>query len=134
MEDRDQEVKTGKTISATFAAVIVLALPSLLAAEPFSVKWQETPPITVQRGDLVMRRGRGMWTRFFIGMSTREKRFSHVGFVHSVSNGVTMLIHAEAEDSTGVGDVHLTPWPEFFKESSDCAIFRYDGETDHLQK
>ena len=95
-----------------------------MMAESDLQQWKDASPIPLKRGDLVFRRGHGLWTKYFINMSTRERRFSHVGIVVSATNMVT-IIHSEASDISGIGDVHISKWSEFFKDSKECAVFRY---------
>lgn len=121
----------------TYKILIFLFLCSLsliIRAESDFKQWKKNPPVILHRGDLVFRRGHGLWTKFFINMSTREKRFSHVGLVVSVTNKA-MIIHSEASDVTGIGDVHISEWDDFFKGSSECAVFRWqrdDGIADKI--
>ena len=56
-------------------------------------------------GDIVLRRGNGMWSRLFANISIHDKRFSHVGII-LVRDGKVTVTHASADDLTGVGAVH----------------------------
>ena len=108
-------------------ALVFLLLPILSAAEGFMCSWQDCPPINLKTGDLVFRRGQGIWTSYFINVSSREKRFSHVGIV--VDGGdEPILIHADADERTGYGFVHTETWCSFFINTLECAVFRYDGD------
>lgn len=98
-------------------------LPILLgAADVFTI-----PTCSIEIGDVVFRRGQGPWTPYFIDCSSREKRFSHVGIVVSNKNEVTVA-HAEANDWTGVGDVHLQSLDGFLSGALEQAVFRYQGD------
>lgn len=95
--------------------------------------WRDFPPVHLETGDLVFRRGQGMWTRFFINASSREKRFSHVGLV--VSNETeAVIIHADADDSTGIGQVRLQDWRGFFSNALECAVYRRSSQKTNPQK
>lgn len=106
--------------------MLCLGLSLAMLAEG-SGGWTKTPPIALQNGDLVFRRGHGFWTRHFVNCSTREKRFSHVGVIHCLSNRFE-IIHSEADDYSGVGSVKRSDWASFFKDSSEMCVFRYRGE------
>ena len=67
-----------------------------------------------------------MWTQYFVNVSTREKRFSHVGIV--VSNAAEcVIVHSEGDDRTGDGQVRLQEWRGFFSNAVEAAVFRYEG-------
>ena len=83
----------------------------------------------VRVGDIAVRKGHGAWTHYFINCSSREKRFSHVGIVSAIGNGVT-LIHADANERTGYGFVHYEDWGGFFADALECAVFRFDGDAE----
>lgn len=92
--------------------------------------WLEGPPIALQAGDLVVRKGNGAWSKYFIRCSSREKRFSHIGFVATADGADPQIIHADADDASGIGSVRYQPWTGFFDQTSQCAIFRYNGDPD----
>lgn len=85
-------------------AVAVAVDFTSLATFAEEVPWHERPPVALRPGDVVLRRGDGVWTEIFIRKASREKRFSHIGIVTAVSNGVT-IVHSEANDFTGIGSV-----------------------------
>ena len=100
-----------------------------LATFAEEVPWHECPPVALRPGDVVLRRGDGVWTEIFIRKASREKRFSHIGIVTAVSNGVT-IVHSEASDFTGIGSVHASTWEEFYDGALESAVFRFRrGET-----
>lgn len=113
--------------------LIALALisVSLLMGSPSTAEtdldWKKEAPVKLVEGDLIFRKGQGLWTRFFINVSQSEKRFSHVGIV--VSNECSLcIIHAEANEWNGIGYVHLQNWNQFFSDALESAVFRYDGD------
>ena len=109
----------------------LLLLSALSGAEEVATwSWKDTPPADIKVGDIVFRKGAGIWTKYFINVSSREKRFSHVGVV--VSNmPTTVILHADANDMTGHGCVRLEIWKGFFRNASECAVYRYDGDPSH---
>ena len=113
-------------------ALLILAPLAAFAAAGESLSWMSEPPVELRKGDLVFRRGQGFWTKYFVDVSTREKRFSHVGVVWKVSKDKknALLIHADADDSTGLGFVHKEMWKDFFERANslECVVFRWDGE------
>lgn len=98
-----------------------------MAEEAVDFGWKSSPPAGVKVGDVVFRKGSGMWTRYFIGASSREKRFSHVGIVVSVEP-TALILHADGNDRTGVGKVRTEQWEDFFSIASECAVYRYSGD------
>ena len=88
--------------------------------------WQVSPPAEIRVGDIVVRRGYGTWTQYFIDCSSREKRFSHVGIVVSNETQCT-IVHSEANEWTGIGAVRLESWQGFYADALECAVFRYIG-------
>lgn len=109
--------------------MVCLLAPRLLSEVVGQVDlsaWRKGPPVEVQPGDLVFRRDNGVWSWFFIQASRRERRFSHVGIV--VEGGASpFIVHADASELTGVGCVRRQRWSEFFAESLDGAVYRYEG-------
>ena len=124
MEGRNQQRRQWQLRLKFIIALFMGSLSLLMMAESGLQHWKVASPVPLKRGDLVFRRGHGLWTRYFINMSTRERRFSHVGIVASATNLVT-IIHSEASDISGIGDVHISRWSDFFKDSTECAVFRY---------
>ena len=106
---------------------LVSAAAFLCLACAFAGDWRETPPAGTESGDIAFRRGNGPWTRFFVGASTRDRRFSHVGVVVPSPGGGVAVIHSEADDFTGKGSVRMEPWDVFFKDALDGAVYRYSG-------
>lgn len=106
--------------------LFLLAL-TCIAKEGATYSWKNNSPNNLKSGDIVFRKGSGLWTKYFIDISSREKRFSHVGIVVSnLSNAI--ILHADANDFTGIGKVRLEEWDAFFRNASECAIYRYDGD------
>lgn len=99
--------------------------PVILSAK---TDWRLRSPAQIAAGDLVFRRGNGAWTWLFVGASTKEKRFSHVGIVVENTPNECMIIHAEAND-LGKGKVRIEPWHIFFKGAAEGAVYRctYDN-------
>ena len=134
MEGRCEEGgEGGKELRGCALAIFLFGSPLPIVVTERSVPdWHDRPPIRVEIGDLVFRRGKGFWTKYFINSSTREKRFSHVGMVVSNENDHVLLIHSEADDLTGVGGVGLSNWQSFFNHALECAVFRYNGSHNDL--
>ena len=110
-----------------FVLYLQLLLSSLVVAEEaVGSDWKRLPPPGLKVGDLVFRKGRGMWTRYFIRASTRDPRFSHVGIVVRTTPPA-LILHSDGNDLTGVGKVRTEEWEAFFEIASECAVYRYDG-------
>ena len=115
-----------KSTHTFFLCLQLLLPPFVVAGEAVGFEWKRTPPPGLKAGDLVFRKGAGLWTRHFINASTREKRFSHVGIVVRTTPSA-IILHADGNDLTGVGNVRTEDWPGFFEIASECAIYRYAG-------
>ena len=111
-----------------FFTYILLSLSCLLAAGEDMCLWKVDVPCALKVGDLVFRKGHGVWTKYFISCSMREKRFSHVGIVAEIGDEV-VLIHADADERTGDGRVRGEAWHSFFVDALECAVFRFDGDS-----
>ena len=95
--------------------------------------WRDGPPVSVKRGDLVFRKDNGVWSKFFVCASRREKRFSHVGIVDADGDD-PLIIHANASETTGIGSVRRQRWSGFFSESLDGAVYRFKGTRDERER
>lgn len=114
--------------SAALAALLVFAPMSVQSAEKPDLSWRQSPPVEVRKGDLVCRRGNGLWSSLFASLSSREPRFSHVGVVWEEGASPT-LIHADASDWSGKGCVREGSWQDFFEgaNATECAVFRLEA-------
>jgi len=78
---------------------------------------------TLQSGDIVCRYGDGIWSKQLRNVSTQEKRFSHVGIVILEADQL-YVIHASANDYSGVGKVSKEPFAQFIQDTKDFAVYR----------
>lgn len=78
----------------------------------------------VQNGDIILRSGVGFWSKFFRERNETDQRFSHVGVVLIDNNGNCVVMHAEADDMTGDGTVHIISLEKFVHESDAIGISR----------
>jgi hypothetical protein len=102
---------------------ILVSVALLAASVAAAASWKDAPPAGIAAGDVVFRRGSGVWTVFFVSASQREKRFSHVGITVPDGKGGFSVLHAEAND-LGKGRVKIDSWSSFFKGSTQAAVFR----------
>ena len=86
--------------------------------------WRDAPPAGIRAGDIAFRSGNGPWTRFFVGASSRDKRFSHVGIVVPAPGCGVAIVHSEAGDFSGKGNVRADSWKVFFDGATDGAVYR----------
>ena len=98
----------------------------MVAEEAVGFDWKKTPPRGLKVGDLVFRKGRGIWTQYFIRASSRDPRFSHVGIVVQTSPSA-LILHSDGNELTGVGKVRTEDWEDFFDIAYECAVYRYAG-------
>ncbi len=117
--------------SATLCVIAVAVVVG--CGKPQSSKRDASPLGTVvsslvQPGDLVFRAGKGRWSAYFRDMSPRERRFSHVGVVATNESGALVVVHASADDTTGIGAVTVEPVVTFLGVHDDVAVFRVLAE------
>jgi len=109
--------------------MILLALLLTLAACHSSIEEpghpSEPDDSLLQSGDLVYRFGNGVYSAYFRDVSQQDKRYSHVGIVVKPENGApTQVVHAEANDYTGQGNVRTESLTGFLKDAHDWAVYR----------
>ena len=104
--------------SRRIASLALLGLVlSLFAFTLTDHKWKTQSPVgNSTEGDLVFRKGRGLWSPFFATLST-QTGFSHVGVLVR-ENQQWFVIHSEADDISLEGGVQITPLEKFIEESS----------------
>lgn len=73
--------------------------------------------------DLVFRRGNGLWSGYFAGVSGGEGYFSHVGVLVREADG-WHVVHTEADDRTGIGGVRSDRLGDFLAEARGVAVVR----------
>jgi hypothetical protein len=84
---------------------------------PSAAGWSPQP------GDVVLRQGDGVWSRFFAGLNRRDRRFSHAGIVIRTDHG-WQVVHAEADDLGRDGRVRADAWTVFVGRAADVAVLR----------
>jgi len=94
------------------------AVPVLLDVVPLA-NWQGA----LRPGDLVFRRGNGLWSGYFAGASGDSGYFSHVGLLLR-EGGHWLVVHTEADDRTGVGGVRTDRLEHFLAQAHGVAVVR----------
>ena len=121
-----------------FFAVLCLAALVLAAAAVGGgyLVWfrhiHETPPPPdvshirplLKNGDVILRSGVGLWSDMIRSRNSCDKRFSHVGIVSIGPDGACHVIHAEADDLTGSGEVFFDTLEQFVDVSTEIGIGR----------
>lgn len=74
-------------------------------------------------GDILFRRGSSLWTPIFSQASKQEGFFSHAGIIFE-KDGRLKIVHADADDLTGIGGVREDEIDEFLREAKGVAIGR----------
>lgn len=84
----------------------------------------------VDSGDIICRFGNGIWSNYFKNVSSEEKRFSHIGIIFVDEKSTPWVIHASANDYSGVGRVAKDPLKQFIAKAEEFAIYRIEGDED----
>lgn len=79
---------------------------------------------SMRSGDLVCRLGNGYFSGVFRRFSGESERFSHIGVFHREGDSC-FVIHADADELTGVGGVRMESLPEFLRQSHDHQFYRF---------
>lgn len=87
----------------------------------------------LREGDLVFRRGQGLWSEVFAEASAHDRRFSHVGVLLRTGDS-WQVAHASAEDLTGVGCAAIEPLRTFLRDTSAFEIRRPRLEAGQLRQ
>ena len=87
----------------------------------------------IHTGDIICRKGNGIWSDLFRDLSSRDKRFSHVGMTIVNEDGHISVVHSEANDFTGAGSVYEQDLIDYMYEGDGIAIYRLKKEfNEHL--
>jgi hypothetical protein len=88
----------------------------------------ETALPLLRDGDLVVRRGRGLFSDLFRTVGGSEAPYSHVGIVH-LGRGTARVIHTEASELTGRGHARVEPLDSFIaaERADAAALYRPVG-------
>ena len=78
---------------------------------------------SMRSGDLVCRLGNGYFSGIFRRFSGDSERFSHIGVFHREGDSC-FVIHADADELTGVGSVKRELLSEFLRGSHDHQFYR----------
>lgn len=81
------------------------------------------PALQPAPGDIVLRRGNGLWSGVFARLNRRDRRFSHAGVVVR-EHGALKVVHAEADDSGANGRVRLDDYGAFTAAAREFVVLR----------
>lgn len=80
----------------------------------------------LQHGDIIYRLGNTYYSSYFRDFSKRDRKYSHTGIiVKSSENDSIYVIHAEADDYTGIGEVRKESIAVFLKDAIDWGVYRW---------
>ena len=80
-----------------------------------------------ENGDIICRLGNGFFSNRFRDYADSEKTYSHVGIIEKANDSL-FVIHAEANEFTGVGFVKREEIHSFLKEVKSWGLFRIDAD------
>ena len=89
---------------------------------------------SLRSGDVVCRVGNGIWSDIFRRISQRDTRFSHAGIILREADGSLWVVHSEADDFTGRGEVYIEPLQDFQARGNGVWCFRLKDEHRDLQQ
>lgn len=123
MEGRLQEV-TAARLRHVRSAVLAALVAGALAPSP-AVAGAPPAAAVPEPGDIVLRRGNGIWSGFFARLNRRDRRFSHVG-VAVRDHGELKVVHAEADDDGADGEVRLDDFRAWTAAGRQFLVLRLD--------
>jgi len=74
-------------------------------------------------GDVILRLGDGLWSRFFKDLSPNYRKFSHMGIVR-IRDGAISVIHAEGLAIQGLDSVNEVSLGEFLGSALSVGVYR----------
>lgn len=77
----------------------------------------------VQRGDLILTRNKGIWSRFLIDFSLKEKRFSHA----DIATAPFEVVSVGVDEKTGRGVVCAKGVDALTHCADEVSVYRYTG-------
>ncbi|MGG5576143.1 YiiX/YebB-like N1pC/P60 family cysteine hydrolase [Myroides sp. C15-4] len=83
---------------------------------------EQSIPVALQSGDLILRKGTGYFSDIFKRMASRDKRFSHIGIISKERDSI-FVYHIEADEFTGEGVVLREEVNHFLQQSTDHAFY-----------
>ncbi len=117
--------------------IFLLVLVASLLASSMQLRQENTSlvsenipavPATIKSGDLVFRRGRGIFSEIFRDIGGTGSPFSHVGIVY-IDNSSIFVLHTEANELTGIGHARKEKIDSFISKEHalSYAFFRVTG-------
>ncbi len=85
-----------------------------------------------QNGDIITRRGRGIWSAISPAFSSTDSRYSHIGIVEKTGEGL-YVIHAHG-DPDGKGAVSRDPIEDFLEDSVYWGLYRFRLSPEAIEK
>lgn len=84
-----------------------------------------------QDGDLLFRKGKGIFSGFFSAAGKEKSSYSHVGLV-SIKGNKIFVIHTEASELTGIGFAKIEPIDVFLDDDNAyyASLYRLKGNTE----
>lgn len=113
---RQQEINRLKGLYLLFIVLFIGCTSPKNVADTIPV------PATLNKGDVVVRKGNGYFSSFFMKLGSQEKKYSHIGLIDKVGDSL-FVIHIEASELTGQGEVLREPITAFLKDIETYAFY-----------
>jgi hypothetical protein len=109
---------------------VSLHLKRLMLVQSYLDKLEEC----IEDGDIICRLGDRIWSLYFKGLSSTDKRFSHLGIIHRSENGI-FVVNAEGLTHDEEDFVKEVPLHEFIISARIVGIYRMnDIEGQHISQ
>lgn len=79
-----------------------------------------------KNGDLILRKGYGLFSNIFCSIGNQKSPYSHVGIIYKVDKEV-YVIHTEANEITGIGFAKKEHLNTFLENASSAALYRVNA-------
>lgn len=80
-------------------------------------------PSNIRIGDVILRREGGMTSQIFATIASKDKIFSHVGFIY-IDHGDTTVLHCEATETGEINSLRNESFCNFISEADTFCVYQ----------